>query len=282
MKRIILFCISAVCSLSAAAAHDAPGSSETAAPLYTGAPSAAALPPAPGRQKVLGSRIKRDTTAYTHRSLPSYVVIPKNDWQVGLSVSYMNLSADDGELFLLLDDSNTHASILRFSIFGSYSYKNNRTIGLRFQYTNGNCNIDSATLDLLGNFALDLSNVNVATQSYSGFIYHRAFVGLDSRGRSGLFLGTSVGYTRSRSDLFSGELADTYTANDKISAVMSPGFMFFPMNNISVFVSVSLAELSYNNSKCYNGGALIGHRDRFRAQAKINMLALNFGLTVHL
>ncbi|MGM9735560.1 MAG: hypothetical protein ACI3ZL_04040 [Candidatus Cryptobacteroides sp.] len=271
-KRLILSCLSALLAGILAPARE---SSDSLAIAQTGHHSA-------GRHVGLGSMMDGDTTRFSRRSLRSRLLIPKYEWQVGLSVAYMNLSADDGEIFLLVEDTDTGASIVRFSVHGSYSYMDNQTLGLRFQYTNGNCTVDSATLDLLGNLSLDLSDVRASTMSYAGFIYNRSYVGLDNRGRVGLFIDAALGYTHARSNILIGEPTDTYTLKNKVSAVMSPGIIFFPMNNISVFVSLSLAELSYNNSKCFSGGAVIGHRDFFRAQAKINILALNFGLTVHL
>ena len=79
-----------------------------------------------------------------------------------------------------------------------------------------------------------------------------------------------------------GNPSSNYTTNDKFSLALSPGLVYFPMNNISVFLSLSLAEASYNYSRAYNEGVLTGARHKFKAQANVNLLSLNFGLAVHL
>ncbi len=231
---------------------------------------------------VLGTRLLHDTTLVSKRSLKSNLIIPKSDWQIGMAVAYMNLSSDDTDYYLLLDGTNASASIFRVSINGSYCYRNNRTVGLRFQYTNGSCAVDAATLDLLGNFSLDLKNVKGKTLSYAGYVYNRYYMGLDDRGRVGLFLDLALGYTRTRSSFTTSSASDSYTITHKVGAILSPGIVYFPMNNISVFAFLSFADISYNNSRGYSGGTLTGTRNYFRAQAKVNPLALNFGLTVHL
>ncbi len=229
---------------------------------------------------VMGKRLSRDTTLFSRRSLKSHLIIPKNDWQIGMSAAYMNLSSDNSELLLLLDNTNTYLSLARISINGAYAYSNNHAVGLRIRYTNGNCNVDASTLDLLGNFTYELKDVHAKTISYGGEVFNRSYVGLDDRGRIGVFLDTSLGYTRSRMDIAMGSA--NYTITNKISLALSPGVVYFPMNTISVFAYLSLADISYNNSRGYKEGVLSGVKNSFRAQARIDLLAINFGLTVHL
>lgn len=230
----------------------------------------------------LGLRIKRDTTNYTKRSLRTHLIIPKGEWQIGLTAAYMNLSTDNSEFLLLLNDSYASASLMRFNLHGSYAYMPNQAVGLRFQYTHGGAAVDASTLDLLGNFSLDLKNIKANTQSWGAAAYNRSYLGLDKRGRVGLFLDVALGYTRSKSDFAFGAPSQNYTTNDKIGIALSPGLVYFPMNNISVFLSLSLADLSYNYSRAYSGGQLTGAKHKFVAQANLNLLSLNFGLAVHL
>lgn len=231
---------------------------------------------------ILGTKMARDTTVFSRRSLTTNLIIPKSDWQIGMSVAYMNLSSDDSDFILMLNNATAGASIFRLSAHASYSYKNNRTVGLRFQYTNGSCAVDASTIDLLGNFSLDVKDVRGKVLSYASYVYNRYYMGLDDRGRVGLFIDIALGYTRSRSVFTMSGPSDSYTITHKIGANLSPGIVYFPMNNISVFAYLSFADISYNNSKGYTGGTLTGERNYFKAQAKVNALALNFGLTVHL
>lgn len=230
------------------------------------------------RPLVLGRRLARDTTDVSKRSLRTHLIIPKYDWQIGMAASYVNLSADNSELLLLLNNSSAYLSLARLSVSGAFAYTDNHSIGIRLQYTNGNCSVDAATLDLLGNFSYDIKDVRAKTYSYSGSVFNRSYVGLDSRGRVGVFLDTGIGYTKSRSDIN----ASSYTVNNKISLSLSPGVVYFPMNTISVFAFISLADVSYNRSKGYSGGEFTGERNFFRAQARLDLFSINFGLSVHL
>lgn len=232
------------------------------------------------RPLVLGKRIARDTTGISKRSLRTHLIIPKHDWQIGMAASYVNLSADNSEFLLLLNNSNAYLSLAKISINAAYAYSDNHAVGVRLQYTNGNCSVDAATLDLLGNFSYNLKDIKAKTLSYSSAVFNRSYVGLDSRGRVGVFLDTGLGYTRSRSDINSS--SETYTVNNKIALTLNPGVVYFPMNTVSVFAFISLADISWNNSRGYSGGEFIGQRNFFRAQARIDLFSISFGLSVHL
>ena len=76
--------------------------------------------------------------------------------------------------------------------------------------------------------------------------------------------------------------SDAFSLTQKIHLGFAPGIVYFPMNNVSVQASISLADLSYSNVKAYEGGNVLGERHAWKAMASLNLLGLNFGLTVHL
>lgn len=231
---------------------------------------------------VLGTHIPKDTTKFSSRSLKVYEIVPKGEWQIGGSVAYADLSSDDSEFMLLVDGASASASVLRLAPYLSYAYKSNQSVGVRFNYTAANCALDQATLDLLGNLELAVNDINVKARTIGASVYNRSYVGLDRRGRVGLFMDVALGYSRTKSVFAMGNPSDAYTMNRKISLSFAPGVTFFPMNNVSCFLSLSLADASYNMTRGYSGGEVTGTRDFFRIQAKLNLLAVNFGLAVHL
>lgn len=232
----------------------------------------------PRRTLAVGRQLQKDTTKVSGRSLKAHVIIPKGDWQVGMTVTYLNFSTDDSEFMLLLNDAKASASVFRIAPEASYSYHNNQAVGLRLKYTNAYARLDAADLDLLGNFSLDLKDVGARSSSYGGYVYNRSYIGLDHRGRVGLFLDEAFGFTRSKSVVSS----DAYTINKKLSLTLSPGLVYFPMNNLSLSLGISIVDISYNKSNGYVNGAPSGERNFFRAQAKLNLMNLYFGLAIHL
>ena len=230
---------------------------------------------------VLGKEIK-PSGGKKARRFKNHLIAPKGEWQCGLSVMYVDFSTANSEYMLMLQGLDANASMLRLAPEGAYTYAHNRAIGARFQYTNINGMVDSATADLLGNLSLSVSGINAMSRSMGGSVYHRTYVGLDNRGRVGIFWDYILGYTRSKTQFYTGTDSSSYSLNNKMSLSFAPGIVYFPMNNVSVQACVSLAGLSYNNVQAYDQGAVVGSRQAWKAYASLSVLDLSFGITVHL
>lgn len=230
---------------------------------------------------VLGGEIMpKDTTV--ERRFKNHLIAPKGEWQCGISVMYADFSSSNTEYMLLLNGVGADASMLRLAPEAAYTFADNHAIGARFQYTNVNGMVDSATADLLGNFEMTLENVHANTMSMGASIFERSYIGLDNHGRVGIIMDYILGVTRSKSQFYMGENSDAYSLTKRIHLAFAPGIVYFPMNNVSVQASISLADLSYSNIAAYDDGEIVGTRHAWKALASINLLGLSFGLTVHL
>lgn len=230
---------------------------------------------------VLGEEIMpKDSTV--QRRFRNHLIAPKGEWQCGLSVMYADFSSDDSEYMMLLQGVDASASMLRLAPEAAYTFRNNHAIGARFQYTNMNGMVDAATADLLGNLSLEVEDLNALSRSMSGCVFQRTYVGLDNKGRIGIYWDYVLGFTRTRSQFHSGEPASSYSLKKKVHLGFCPGIVYFPMNNVSIQASISLASLSYSNITAYDDGRAVGSRNAWKAQASLNILDLSFGLTIHL
>ena len=230
---------------------------------------------------VLGREIMpRDTSV--QRRFKNHLIAPKGEWQCGLSVMYADFSSADTEYMLLLNGVTAGASMLRIAPEAAYTFADNHALGVRFQYTNMKGMVDAATADLLGNFEMSFENMKANTMAMSASIFERTYIGLDNDGRVGIILDYILGVSRSKSQFYTGDSSDDYSLSKKIHLGFAPGIVFFPMNNVSIQASISLADLSYSNVSAYEGGEIVGTRHAWKALASLNLLGLNFGLTVHL
>lgn len=234
-----------------------------------------------GDRIVLGKELTpKDTTEI--RRFRNHLIAPKGEWQCGLSVMYADFSSANSEYMLLLQGLDANASMLRLSPAAAYTFADNHSIGARFQYTNVSGIVDTATADLLGNFNMTLEDISAYSRSMSGSVFQRTYIGLDKNGRIGIFWDYILGYARTKTQFMVGEGNPAFSINNKIYLGFSPGIVYFPMNNVSVHASISLADLSYSMISAYEADGLVGTRQAWRAQASLNILNINFGLTVHL
>ena len=230
---------------------------------------------------VLGGEIAPKDSTKTRR-FKNHLIAPKGEWQCGLSVMYADFSSNNSDYMLLLQGLGANASMLRLSPEGAYTFADNHAVGARFQYTKLNGMVDSATADLLGNLSLEVGGLNAVSRSVGGSVFQRTYVGLDNFGRVGIFWDYVLGYTRSKTQFYAGEASDAYSLNNKLSLNFAPGIVYFPMNNVSVQVCISMAGLSYTNVKAYENGQVAGVRHAWKARAGLSIFDLAFGLTVHL
>ena len=231
---------------------------------------------AEGKSLPLGSELLPKDTTKTNR-FKNHLISPKGDWQCGIAVMYADFSSADSEFMMLLQGVTANASFLRLAPQAMYTYANNHAIGVKFQYTNINGSLDSASADLLGNFSMSVDNLDARSRALSTSVFQRTYWGLDKRGRVGLFWDYILGYTRKNVNFTSAG----YTITHKVHLGFAPGLVYYPMNNVSVYASICLADISYNNVTAYENNAITGTSNSWKAQARINVLDLNFGLAIH-
>ena len=228
----------------------------------------------------LGDVIMPKDTAKQHR-FENRLIAPKGEWQCGLSIMYADFSSDDSDYMLLLQGVDASASLFRLAPEAAYTFRENHALGVRFQYTNVNGMVDTATADLLGNLSMSVEDLNALSRSLSASVFQRTYVGLDNHGRVGVFWDYVLGVSRTTTQFYTGESSSEYSIKKRIHLGFSPGVVYFPMNNVSVQASMCLADLSYSTLNAYDDGSVTGVRDAWKAQVSLNVLDICFGLTVH-
>ena len=226
---------------------------------------------------VLGSEIMPKDTTKEHR-FTNRLIAPKGEWQCGLSVMYADFNSDNLDYMLVVQGLNARASMLRIAPEALYTYKNNHSIGLRFQYTKAGGIVDGLTADLLGNMSLPVESIGASSLTMGASIFKRTYLGIDRQGRFGIFWDYILGYTRTNTRFSE----DAFSLKQKVNFAFAPGVVYFPMNNISLQANISIIDLSYNVTKAYEDGAVAGSHQGWKAQANLNLLNLSFGLTIHL
>lgn len=235
----------------------------------------------------LGEEMPHKSDSTTHRKrrgLTQHLIIPKGEWQVGAQISHVSMSSSNSEYALLINGLDANGSLTKIAPFVSYAFKNNQAIGLRFQYTTADAKIDAAELDLLSDdLEFELENLRGKLTSYQTSLYYRVYVGLDNKGRIGLFNDVALGYTNSKTSFrYNAQTENAYTRSNQLKLSLHPGIVVFAMNNLSTHVSIGIGGVSYNNTKYYRDGALVGKRDFSKANFKLDILDISIGLSLHL
>ena len=230
---------------------------------------------------VLGRELSPKDTTKQYR-FTNRLIAPKGEWQCGLSVMYADINSADNDFMMLLQGVNARASVIRIAPEAAYTFRNNHAVGVRFNYTKAGGVLDTATADLLGNLSLSVNDLSATANSMGGSVFQRTYIGIDKLGRFGVIWEYILGYSRTKTQFATGDNAPAYTVKEKGYLSFAPGIVYFPMNNMSIQASISIADISYASTTAYQDSVVTGSRKGWNANASLNLLNLNFGLTIHL
>ena len=212
----------------------------------------------------------------------------KGEVMMGLTASYGTLSSDDTDFMVIIDKIDASGTIATVKPFFGYFYRDNKCVGMRFGYTHLDGKLDNMNIDLGENndINLDIPYLNTSSDSYSFGIFHRSYAGLDPRGRFGLFaefeLSASTGHT-----MFSYESGDTikkvFSDNTQLKLAFNPGAAVYIFPNVCATLSFGLGGIQYTSVTQKDAdGNEIGTRKASKMKFKLNIAAINIGMTIHL
>ena len=285
MKHFILTALSTGIALTAAAAsaESLPADSarthafrrEAAAASVSGSGAKSR-----GREHFLPTRRRID------REIDKLKFAYKGEVIMGLTASYGTLSSDDTDIMLIVDGIGADGSVATVKPF--VFYRDNNCVGVRFGYRHMGGTLDSGNYDFGESNDLTgaLPYLDLASDNYSFGIFHRSYAGLDPKGRFGLFaefeLSMSTGSTN-----FAYESGDrikrTYSDNTQFKLAFNPGAAVYIFPNVCATLSFGLGGIQYTSVTQKDAeGHKIGSRKASNMKFKLNIAAINVGMTIHL
>lgn len=231
----------------------------------------------------MGESYGVDSSKVSHRSFPKRLVMPKGAMGVGIQFLWAQMDASNVQALAMVTGLSGRASFGNVSPSFLYAYANNNAVGARFSYSNIGLALNSGSLKLISDdisFTLDALATRMNIYGFS--VFNRSWFGLDSKGRFALFADVDLGYSHGDTHFSNGK---EYT--NKIGLSFSPGVEIFVMNNLSLYLSLSFANLSFDKSISYKWDEeskrwlISGTNDKFNCQVRLNVLDLHFGLSYY-
>ncbi|MBD5202725.1 MAG: hypothetical protein HDS56_04260 [Barnesiella sp.] len=219
------------------------------------------------------------------RGLFNFLFIPRGQWQFGLTASYGQLSTEDVQILSVLNNLNLKGTLYTLKPTVSYFFGHNQSIGLRFTYSRGELDLTGLSVDIDDDMSFSLSGVSYYSNSYTGSVFYRNYVGLSEQKRFAVFneveLGVGSGASRFKR-LYNGEPRDTRTMTTKLGLNFSPGVCVFIMDNVCFNVSFGVFGLHITHERQVTDGVEEGSRTSSGANFRFNLFNINFGLGVNI
>ncbi len=211
----------------------------------------------------------------------------KGEYVGSITASFGNFSNSNSSMLLLLQGIDASGSISSIKPSVGYFYSDHAMFGLRFEYTNVQCEISSASIDFgsINDLVLDVPYVKVALRDYAYGIYHRSYTKIDKRGQFELFSEIDALYSYGSYNIaqdFTGDNEYLRSKTSSLSIGFSPGLAVNITPNVATFVSLGLGGLTYNKVMQYDAnGDFIGQRKSSQFDLNVDLFAINFGVAFH-
>lgn len=246
-------------------------------------PAASPVAAKPAKRHFLPARRRMD------REIDKVKYVYKGEMMMGLTASYGTLTSDDTDFLVILENINADGTIASVKPYFGYFYRDNRCLGVRFGYTYVDAELDSGTRFDLGDgndISFDIPYVGVSSNNYSFGIFHRTYAGLDPKGRFGLFAEVELSVSSGESEFSyenNGTTKTTNSENFQAKFSFNPGAAVYIFPNVCATLSFGLGGIQYTHvSQKDAEGNKIGSRTTSKMRFRLNLAAINIGMTVHL
>lgn len=216
----------------------------------------------------------------------------KGEVIMGLTASYGTMSSDDTDIMLILDGIDADGTVATVKPFIGYFYRDNNCIGVRFGYRHMGGTLDNTYFDAgEGNdLSGQLPYIDLSSDNYSFGIFHRSYAGLDPKGRFGLFAEFELALSTGTSNFLydpdrkeGGSPNRTYSDNTQVKLSFNPGAAVYIFPNVCATLSFGLGGIQYNSVTQKDAdGNKVGSRKASNMRFRLNIAAINFGMTIHL
>lgn len=218
------------------------------------------------------------------RGLEQISFIPKGQWITGVSVSYSQSNQNNYQ-FLIIENLNGNAYTFKVSPMVMFAFKDNLAAGGRFAYSRTRMTLDEARVVLDSETDYTIDNLYSINHSYYFTGALRNYISLGSSRRFGMFNEVQLQIGGGQSKICNGsgnDFSGTYSRNFSIDLGLAPGMVMFLNNYSAIEVNVGVLGFSYTDSKATTDQIYVANTNSKKANFKINLFSITFGVAFYL
>lgn len=219
------------------------------------------------------------------RGLYNFLFIPKGQWALGLTASYGSFDAKDVQMLSVIKDFDFKGTVYSVKPSVAYFWKNNQSVGIKFNYTHSDLNMPSLSVDFDDDIDFSIRDVSYYSDVYSVAVYYRNYVGLGREKRFAIFNDVDLSFGGGVSRFkryYNDELRNTQTDIFEAALNFSPGVCIFVMDYVSFNVSFGVFGIKMRSEKQRTNDVEEGSRFTSGANFKFNIFNINFGIGIHI
>lgn len=218
------------------------------------------------------------------RGLEKTEFLPKGVWITGLNVNYTQ-SHQNNYKFLILESISGDIYSFKVSPMLMYAFKSNLAAGGRMSYERQQYKINSADLKLDSETSYKADNLHLITSNFYGTAALRNYFSLGAGMRFGMFNETQIQIGGGNSKIVNGsgtDITGNFERNFSVNIGLTPGMVMFLSNYSAIEVNVGVLGFGYTRTKAITDQIYVDHREIKKANFKINLFSVSFGVAFYL
>lgn len=218
------------------------------------------------------------------REIMKTTFIPKGQWMAGGTVSYTEHDEDNLN-FLVLKDVQGLGYTFNVSPYAGYFFRDNVAAGMRFSYNRTYLDMDNFELNLGEDFNINLKDLYWLEHKYEVGGFLRTYMPIGKSKIFGLFneVRLTYGYATGKNSTGSGtEYDGTFERTHSLQIGIAPGMAAFVTDWSAVEVSVGVMGYNFKWVNQKTNQIETGKRRTSSGNFKINLFAINIGMTFYL
>lgn len=218
------------------------------------------------------------------RQLESVVFVPKGQWVAGIGVNYTQSNQNNYQ-FLILEGVSGDTYSFKVTPMVCYIVKNDMGIGGKFAYSRSLTKLENADIVLDSETGYNVSNFYSLSHNYSGMAIMRNYFSIGHSRRFGFFNEVQLQLGGGQSVLMKGkhsQITGAYERTFNLDIGLAPGFLVFLNDYSGLEVNIGVLGYSYTHTKQTNNRIYVSNRKSQRANFRINLFSITFGVAFYI
>ncbi len=230
-------------------------------------------------------REEEELDPLTKRRRQMRAFVPQGNWFCGVGLGYLTMNSGHTDLvFSGMEQADMRLNGFSLQPYVGYAVASNCIIGLRAGYSETHGQKPFFT-EYEGDTPLHTYlDVDYTHQIYNLEAFWRGYIPIDSRLRWAAFLDVTLGYRGGSGHVLSDRDDEAFRSNFSLNQIrlgLQPGIALALTNNVSLDLSVGLANLSYAFQHEKNRAGEDIRSEEFRVNSLIDIASFQGGITIN-
>ncbi len=209
-------------------------------------------------------------------------IAPNGQWIIGATASYSTHINEDFA-FAIVNGINSVGYNVTASPVLAYTFKNNLSAGVRFEYSRMLLNLDSSLLTYGDDIEVSMNDYYALQQTFTGMLILRQYIPIGNSKRFSLFSELRLEYGGLRAKFaYDDPVSGTFSKGYNVGASIVPGIVAWVTNDVAFEVTIGMIGISYSHTEQVHNQVNYGEVNSSQMSYGLNIFSIGLGVAFYL